>query len=104
MGTISDTNIVIQQGGHIRKIQAPKEQPINSNQMETVVKEAEEKNKITVQQPEEAEKEREKEKKRNEQEKKKQRHNKAKSNQEQADSDTTPAPDGSTGYNLNTIA
>lgn len=96
MTAASDLNIVIQQGGAVRETQAPRAQPVNSDQMADVVKKMHEEDRVTIQQSEETQDLRLKEKKEREEREKKEkekRKNAVGKNESEPEDAETPGDD-----------
>ncbi|MDY6906226.1 MAG: hypothetical protein SWH61_16265 [Thermodesulfobacteriota bacterium] len=78
MTAAADINIIIQQAGNVRETQAPRAQPVNSDQMADVVKKMHEEDRVTIQHAEETESLRLKEKKKREEQEEEQKKEKRK--------------------------
>lgn len=93
MAAATDINIIIQQAGNVRETQAPRAQPVNSDQMADVVKKRHEEDRVTIQHAEETEDLRLREKKeREEQEEKEKEKQKKAAGSEESATEVSEAP------------
>ncbi|MDY6823754.1 MAG: hypothetical protein SWH68_08175 [Thermodesulfobacteriota bacterium] len=105
MTAAPDLNIVIQQAGAVRETQAPRTQPVNSDQMADVVKKMHEEDRVTIQHSEETENLRLKEKKEQEEREKKKKKKQAAEEDEAGEetSETPPDDEEEPGQHLDTV-